>query len=839
MANDDGQSIAEELSAQQREISVAEFFEQNRQMLGFGSKARAMVTAVKEGVDNSIDAAEDAHILPEVRVTVTETDDGHYSLTITDNGPGITEEQVPKVFGKLLYGSRFSKRVQRRGQQGIGISAAVLYGQLTTGKPAEVTSKVQEKQEAEYFEVGIDTDENDPQIRESRTVDWPFDHASGTSITIYLEANFRGRSSLHKYIDHTAIVNPHATVELNEPEKSVRHERTVSELPEQPTEINPHPHGIELGTLRSLIEVTDSHSISGFLQSEFTRVGQTTADDIVAAFMDRVHGRYCSWEVPDPTKEIPELAVANGHHHPRIDEGESPISTGEDDGSDVETVTLVSHIKDHVNRKGKEATEAFARTTAESLHDSGRVSWESVQRTTQKSADAIEDEYGATFGETVREKAARAAWDVIRTTRHQTITAVVDAATSDRKSASDVNGFSEMLTKRLDQAGDYTSSFTKAEIESAIDRVAESSADEIDNAFGDTAQSNVFTELWEGMERTRKDPALLRELRGDRDLANSLHHAMKDVDVMAPPSHCLSPIGEDALQKGIEKVYDAEFYATSTRDASAHSGEPFLVESGIVYGGEMADDGDVDLLRFANRVPLVYQQGACCITSVVSNIRWNNYKLSDKGSGLPQGPVAIVVHVASTNVPFTSESKDAVASVDVIEDEIERAVRDVARELKSHLKQKRTLQQRKRKQDTIAQLLPEFSRKIAEMTGKPQPSTSQSLAQIMNNLLVLVEPSEDGEGQYKILASNFDNQSTYSPVIEISVDSKPDSISSVEYLVDENEEGGWTVTWNPTLDSGEEENAFIPIECGSITEMTVRDVPDEKVTTAIPESVAG
>ena len=171
--------IAEELAAEQRSISVAEFFEKNKHMLGFDSPARGLVTAVKEGVDNSLDACEEAGVLPDILVEIEETRDG-YRVVIEDNGPGIVKRQIPKIFGKLLYGSRFGKRVQSRGQQGIGISAAVLYAQMTSGKPAIITSKTQSG-EAQRFEVIIDTDTNEPEIVSEEEVEW--DRTHGTRIS--------------------------------------------------------------------------------------------------------------------------------------------------------------------------------------------------------------------------------------------------------------------------------------------------------------------------------------------------------------------------------------------------------------------------------------------------------------------------------------------------------------------------------------------------------------------------------------------------------------------------------------------------------------------------------
>src|SRR6056297_773219 len=157
------EGIAEELAQSQRAISIAEFFEKNKHMLGFDSGARALVTAVKEAVDNALDACEEAGILPDIYVEIQEAGD-YYRLVVEDNGPGITKEQLPKIFGKLLYGSRFHSREQNRGQQGIGISAAVLYSQLTSGKPAKITSRTQGSDGAQYFELIVDTDENEPEI---------------------------------------------------------------------------------------------------------------------------------------------------------------------------------------------------------------------------------------------------------------------------------------------------------------------------------------------------------------------------------------------------------------------------------------------------------------------------------------------------------------------------------------------------------------------------------------------------------------------------------------------------------------------------------------------------
>ena len=148
---------AEEMALKQRDISVAEFFEKNRHLLGFDNKRKALLTTVKEAVDNSLDACEEADILPEIIVEMIDMGNDRFRVIIEDNGPGIVKEQIPNIFAKLLYGSKFHKLSQSRGQQGIGISASVLYGQLTTGKPARIISKIGKDKPAHYYELYIDT----------------------------------------------------------------------------------------------------------------------------------------------------------------------------------------------------------------------------------------------------------------------------------------------------------------------------------------------------------------------------------------------------------------------------------------------------------------------------------------------------------------------------------------------------------------------------------------------------------------------------------------------------------------------------------------------------------
>src|SRR4029453_17007057 len=169
-----------------REISISEFFTKNRHLLGFDNPQKALLTAIKEAVDNSLDACEEAGILPELIVEIVETGPERYKISVEEHGPGIVRAQIPKIFGKLLYGSKFHRLKQQRGQQGIGISAAGMYGQLTTGRPVRIISKIGARKPAHLFEIAIDTQKNAPVVHKDDETEWAPSH--GTRVEIELEA---------------------------------------------------------------------------------------------------------------------------------------------------------------------------------------------------------------------------------------------------------------------------------------------------------------------------------------------------------------------------------------------------------------------------------------------------------------------------------------------------------------------------------------------------------------------------------------------------------------------------------------------------------------------------
>jgi len=452
---------------------------------------------VKEAVDNALDACEEAGILPDVVVKVEVAGNGdapppsqasRFRITVTDNGPGIVRQQIPPIFAKLLYGSKFHRLRMSRGQQGIGISAAGMYAQLTTGKPVAIISRTNPRTQAHYFEVQIDTKTNEPRILEKKQIDW--DAPRGTQVSIEVEGRYqKGRASVDEYVEQTIIANPHVKLTYVTPEGETKeYPRTYDQLPPSPREIKPHPYGIELGMLLKMAHDTKSHSLSGFLASDFSRVSPPLATEI---------------------------------------------------------------------------------SKAASLSPNARP----------------------------------------------------------------------------------------------------------------------------------------RDLHGEA--AERLYKAIQATKIMAPPTNCLSPIGERALLAGLYRQIKGAFYTAVTRPPAVYRGNPFVIEAGLAFGKapehveqaqakkaiplaegetEKEDNELARVIRYANRVPLLYQPSACAITSAVLDTSWRNYGVTQSRGSLPAGPMVIFVHMASVWVPFTSESKEAIAEYDEIHKEIALALNECGRRLRAYLR---------------------------------------------------------------------------------------------------------------------------------------------------------
>src|SRR6059036_1131387 len=554
---------AAEMGALQQEISVSEFFTKNRHLLGFDNPRKALLTCVKEAVDNALDACEEAGILPEVVVKVEVASNGdaaqspsqanRFRITVIDYGPGIVRQQIPRIFAKLLYGSKFHRLRMSRGQQGIGISAAGMYAQLTTGKPVQIISRTGARAAARYFEVQIDTKKNEPRILENKKIDW--EHHRGTQVTLEIEGRYqKGRGSVDEYLEQAAIANPHVKLVYHTPEGEVReYSRTIHELPPQPREIKPHPYGIEFGMLLRMLHDTRSQTLAGFLAGDFSRVSPAIAQEICKT-----------------AKLSPNARARNIH--------------GED--------------------------------------------------------------------------------------------------------------------------------------------------------------------------------------------AEALYKAIQTTKIMAPPSNCISPIGEKAILHGLYKQIKGEFYTAVTRPPSVYRGNPFIIEAGLAYGkgpdqvaaapeapaaplaeGEQAEEDNelARVIRYANRVPLLYQQSACATFKAALETAWRNYGIAQSKGALPGGPMVIFVHMASVWVPFTSESKEAIADYDEIRKEVTLALRECGRRLGAFLRRRERAHSEFRRRNIFELYIEEVVESCNRLKGGRLPT-----AKLKEQLQKIARKRTGGEKTDELLGKDGD-----------------------------------------------------------------------------------
>lgn len=578
---------AEMLALKQRDISVSEFFLKNRHLLGFDSLRKALLTTVKEAVDNALDACEEAGIPPEISVEIQQVAPQRFRVAITDNGPGIVRAQIPKIFAKLLYGSKFHRLRMARGQQGIGISAAGMYAQLTTGVPIRILSRTGPHRKAHEIEVQMDTRRNAPVVLKDVESDWcptfppipreggdasavaggagaRYEH--GTSVVLELEAVYaRGRLSVDEYLRQCAVVNPHLQlhyrlVPLRKDETLQAHDgvessgnapdrsgealgaggfglwqvfpRVGAELPPSPREIKPHPHGVELGRLVQMLKETSARTLKRMLCEDFCRVSLRVADEICQRAGLSPQG--CPGRLP------------------------------------------------------------------------------------QRDVEAL---------------------------------------------------FAALSATRL----------------------------------------------------------------------------------MRPPTDCLSPIGAEALQAGLAREIPADFCTAVTRPPAVYRGNPFQIEVALAYARPGEADGAADepvrVLRFANRVPLLHMAGACAITRAVTEVDWRRYGLAQPRGALPTGPAILAVHMASVWVPFTSESKEAIAHYPEILREITFGLQECGRRLAVFLSRRRRQAEQERKRNYMALYLPHLARGLREILGlgeREERAVVERLHRLLDRTPLQGQPTRQG-----------------------------------------------------------------------------------------------
>ncbi len=530
---------ARDISSKQKQIAVSEFFEKNKHFLGFDSLQRSLITAVKEAVDNSLDACEEARILPEIKVEINRLKGDDIELISQDNGPGIPRDAIENVFGKFLLGSRFHAIRQTRGQQGIGITGVVMYSQLTTGAKTRVVSKIKNDSSAVFVELGLDTRKNKAIKSKERRDVWLDENTGkevvhGLKIATIMKAKYqRGKQSVFQYLRMTSIVNPHATISLivrdrdGEIIEDAKWIRTSERLPRVVEEIKPHPHGIQLGTLQRMLRESEEKRMTSFLRHNFSGVSMRAAKELLSS-------------------------------------------------SEIEEIRNPKRIN---SEDAKKLIEAFQK-----------------------------------------------------------------------------------------------------------------------------------------------------------------------VKLLPPPTDCLSPIDDLLIKKGLSKAIDSRFASTVTRLPTVSQGNPFQVEVGLVFGGDLSADGPIEVLRFANRVPLMYQQGGCALTKAIESINWKQYGLDHPGGkGLPKGAAAVLIHLASTNVQFTSEAKEAVSDNEEVSNEIRKGLLEVGRGLKNHLKKNTQRKKAREKFELVNVILPEIAKKTSKILGREEPDLAPVITQIMNAVFCEEELGWDKE----------------------------------------------------------------------------------------------
>lgn len=270
---------AEELFEEFKEHSVAEFFRKNRQMLGFAGKIRSLTTVVHEYISNSLDACEEAGILPDIDLKIEQLPNDHYKVVVKDNGPGIPPQIVGKALGQLLSGTKFHRYMQQRGQQGIGASACTMFSQMTTGKPIHVISGTGDGKYVEC-DVSVNARTNTPVVANFVEKEGPV-----RGITIECEmAEVKYEKSEHspvEYVKRTALANPHAKIGFTDPfGESFTFPRAHDSVPERPSEVQPHPLGVTTNDLMEMAHHSPARKIASFLTSTFSRFSSSKVEEL-------------------------------------------------------------------------------------------------------------------------------------------------------------------------------------------------------------------------------------------------------------------------------------------------------------------------------------------------------------------------------------------------------------------------------------------------------------------------------------------------------------------------------------------------------------------------------
>lgn len=256
-----------------RSISPAEFFYRNRQMAGFGNPVQAVYSAVRELIENSLDACEGIPQAPQIDVRIEGIESDIQKITVSDNGKGLPYAQVPEAFGRVLYGSKYDQK-QKRGTFGLGVTMAILYGQITTDTPVQVHTQ-NSSGPGRIYSLFIDVEENRPRIENERDLHRSTD---GTTVELCLRGDLgRSKDRLAEYLRFTTISTPHAVIQYKIDHSPVEViGGWTKTIPDEPKVSKPHPRAADLELLRRMMASKSSKRIHDFLVESFQQMGERT-----------------------------------------------------------------------------------------------------------------------------------------------------------------------------------------------------------------------------------------------------------------------------------------------------------------------------------------------------------------------------------------------------------------------------------------------------------------------------------------------------------------------------------------------------------------------------------
>jgi len=584
------------------QISPSEFFYRNRDLAGFSNPTRSLYTAVREFVENSLDACDHSGVLADVHMSIKAVDKDkpdpkQYILTVKDNGPGIESKHVPLAFGTVLYGSKFGLK-QARGMFGLGATMAILYGQITTNRPVIVKSSTDGKIQDEY-EMLLDIQKNKPVILKHEKKETK---SSGLSVSICLDGDYaKAGSKIRDYVYQTSLITPYATITFDDPKgEKFRYTKIVRNMPPSPTIIRPHPHGIDVETIRRML--LDTH------------YQIPTVDDSMIS------------------KVRKELGLAKKN----VD---------------------YSQIMKKVEKKWKTLTRpvrVIAAIMSFLEMDFDKLSKIRIEEVDVGNKKLIYWDFGESQSNSVDMDPESPYYkQLTNTVQGETLTS--------------------FLTKRFQRVGPTT--------------------------------ATKFAEYAKFKPEQRIGTMTNQELV-------KLSDALQTFDeFMSPDPSCLAPLGEGPLDKGIERFFEPDFHAVIQRGASAYSGFPFIIEMGIAYGGKISS-GKINVFRFANRIPLLYDEGSDVVLKVVNETDWGRYKVKN------DSPLVIVSHICSTRVPYKTVGKENVADRPEIERELRLALQFLSRKLSSFMSKKGQADMAKKRANLYSKYIPLIAQFSTELSGK-------------------------------------------------------------------------------------------------------------------------